>query len=248
MKTQLLSIVLSASTLTYADTLILKTGQHIDGTYLGGDARIVKFDAADRISSYQVSEIEDIHIGTPATSSGAPQPAPARTLQIYANTPITVRLIDAIKSDEATPGAAYQASVDAPVYWSGHVAIPAHAPAVVQLVDKNDGGRLTGHAQLALALTKIEIDGKLYPIQTDDNVQASSNRGGTSAKITGGTAVAGALIGALAGGGRGVAIGAGSGAAAGATVSALRSGQKLNLAPETKLTFRLAAPLTVAAQ
>jgi hypothetical protein len=250
MKTRLLSIILTASTLTYADTLILKNGQHIEGTYLGGDARSVKFDAADHISTYQVADVEDVHFGsTAATSTTAATPQQQqRTVQIYANTPITVRLIDAVKSDDAAPGALYQASIDQPVYWSGRLTIPAHSAAVVQLLDKTDSGRLTGKATLSLALTKIDINGTLYNVQTTDNVQASGNRAGASAKITGGTAAAGALLGALAAGGRGAAIGAGSGAAAGAAVSALRPGQKLNFSPETKLTFRLASPLSLPVQ
>jgi hypothetical protein len=244
----LFPILFSASALIHADTLILKNGQHIEGTYLGGDARTVKFDAADHISTYQVADVDDVHFGSAPATTATAAPQQPKTLQIYANTPITVRLIDAIKSDDAAPGALYQASVDQPLFWSDHLVIPAHCAAVVQLLDKTDAGRLTGSTMLALALTKIDINGTLYNVQTTDIVQASGNRGGTSAKITGGAAAAGALLGAMAGGGRGAAIGTGSGVAAGAAVSVLRPGQKLNLAPETKLTFRLATPLTVQLQ
>ncbi|HLH09500.1 MAG TPA: hypothetical protein VKW78_19840, partial [Terriglobales bacterium] len=62
-----------------------------------------------------------------------------------------------------------------------------------------------GRTSLALALTKIEIAGKSYDVQTTDTVQASRGRGASSAKLAGGTAAAGAVIGALAGGGRGAA-------------------------------------------
>ena len=106
---------------------------------------------------------------------------------------------------------------------------------------------MTGNTSLILALTKVEVGGTAYEVSTTDLVEASGNRGSASAKITGGTAAAGAVLGAIAGGGRGAAIGAGSGAVVGVAASVLRPGQKVNLASETKLTFRLATPLLLSA-
>ncbi|MDQ2839530.1 MAG: hypothetical protein M3Y72_00495 [Acidobacteriota bacterium] len=251
----LMPLLLSATTLMCADTLVLKNGQHIDGTYLGGDARTVKFDAADHITAYPVSDVDDVRFSSGASQTGATSlpltpaaPPPRPAVQIMTNTPITIRLIDPIRSDDAAPGSIYRASVDIPIYSGGRVVIPAYSSAVVQLLDKTDSGHMTGKTSLTLALTRIEIAGKPYTVQTTDAVQASNNRAGSSAKLTGGTAAAGALLGALAGGGRGAAIGAGSGAAVGAAASVLRPGQKVNLSAETKLTFRLAAPLTLPIQ
>jgi len=210
---RLVTFALATSALLSADTIVLKNGQHLNGTYLGGDARTIKFDSADRVATYQVSEVESVRFGsgsetspTPNAAAAMPATAPAqRTVQIYANTPITVRLIDPIRSDEASAGSVYRASVDTPVYSGGHIVIPAYSSAVVQLLDKTNSGHLTGRTSLALALTKIEIAGKSYDVQTTDTVQASRGRGASSAKLAGGTAAAGAVIGALAGGGRGAA-------------------------------------------
>lgn len=129
----------------------------------------------------------------------------------------------------------------------GRVVIPAYSSAVVQIMDPNASGPMSGNTSLTLALTKVEVGGTAYEVSTTEVVEASNNRGSTSAKITGGTAAAGAFLGAIAGGGRGAAIGAGSGAAVGAAASVLRPVQKVNLASETKLTFRLAAPLLLSA-
>lgn len=253
MKHKLLSFWHSAAVLTQADTLILKNGRHLDGTYLGGDARTVKFDANDRIAAYAVSDVEDIRFSSASSPTGvsavpqAPTSPVRPAIQIMTNTPITVRLIDPIRSDDAAPGAIYRASVDTPIYSGGRVVIPTYSSAIVQLLDKSEAGHLSGKTSLVLAITKIEIAGTAYNVQTTDAVQTSNNRASTSAKITGGTAAAGALLGAIAGGGRGAAIGAGSGAAVGATASVLRPGQKVNLAAETKLTFRLASPVSIPA-
>jgi hypothetical protein len=250
--TKLVLLSLATYTFATADTLVLKNGSHLEGIFLGGDSRTVKFEANDHVTSYPVADVDSVRFTSGAASasvsSAAPAPSPARTaVQIMANTPIAVRLIDPIHSATAAPGSVYRASVDVPIYSGGRLVIPAYSSAVVQIVERNGSGHLAGNTSLVLALTKVEVGGTAYAVSTTDVVEASGNRGSTSAKITGGTAAAGAVLGAIAGGGRGAAIGAGSGAVVGAAASVLRPGQKVNLASETKLTFRLATPLLLSA-
>ena len=144
-----------------------------------------------------------------------------------ATTPISVRLIDPIRSATASPGSIYRASVDIPIDGGGRVVIPTYSSAVVQIVDRNASGHMTGNTPLTLALTKVEVGGTAYDDSTTD--------------------VADAVLGAIAGRSRGAAIGAGSGAVVGAAASVLPPGQKVNIASETKLTFRLATPLLLLA-
>ena len=73
--------------------------------------------------------------------------------------------------------------------------------------------------------------------------QESSSRGERTAKVAGGTAAVGAIIGAIAGGGKGAAIGAGAGAAAGAGAQVITSGQRVRIPSETRLTFVLDNPV-----
>ena len=250
--TKLVLLALSTYVFATADTLVLKNGSHLEGIFLGGDSRTVKFEANDHVASYPVADVDSVRFASGAAStplpSTAPVPSPVRpAVQIMANTPISVRLIDPIHSATAAPGSIYRASVDIPIYGGGRVVIPAYSSAVVEIVDRNASGHMTGNTSLILALTKVEVGGTAYEVSTTDLVEASGNRGSASAKITGGTAAAGAVLGAIAGGGRGAAIGAGSGAVVGAAASVLRPGQKVNLASETKLTFRLASPLLLSA-
>ena len=250
--TKLVLLALSTYVFATADTLVLKNGSHLEGVFLGGDSRTVKFEANDHVASYAVADVDSLRFTSGAAAATptptAPAPSPARpAIQIMANTAISVRLIDPIRSVTAAPGSIYRASVDVPIYGGGRVVIPAYSSAVVEIIDRNPSGHLSGNTSLTLALTKIEVGGTAYDVSTTDIVEASNNRGSTSAKITGGTAAAGAVLGAIAGGGRGAAIGAGSGAVVGAAASVLRPGQKVNLASETKLTFRLASPLLLSA-
>ena len=54
-----------------ADTLYLRDGQAVDGTYLGGTAQIVRFRVNGLIKTYQISEIQDIQFGTLSGSAGS---------------------------------------------------------------------------------------------------------------------------------------------------------------------------------
>jgi len=87
------------------------------------------------------------------------------------------------------------------------------------------------------------VNGRPLDVTTTGVSQVSNSRGERSAKVVGGTAAVGAIIGAIAGEGRGAAIGAGSGAAVGTAAQVMTSGQKVKIPSETRLTFTLQNPL-----
>ena len=66
-----IGIVFTLAAACFADTVTLKSGRVINGTYLGGSARQVRLDAGDRIETLDVSDIARIEF------SSAPEPAPA---------------------------------------------------------------------------------------------------------------------------------------------------------------------------
>jgi hypothetical protein len=132
--------------------------------------------------------------------------------------------------------------MDQPVMVDGQTVIPRGADAVVKLVDAKDSGKLTGHADLTLSLQSVSINGHFVDINTQSINKESASQGEKTAKVAGGTAVAGAVIGAIAGGGKGAAIGAGAGAAAGAGSQVIMGGQRVRVPSETRLTFVLDNP------
>ncbi|MDQ2841450.1 MAG: hypothetical protein M3Y72_10515 [Acidobacteriota bacterium] len=243
--------------LSLGDSLLLKDGTRITGVYLGGDARLIKFDVGDRITSYSVGDVDSVRFASssPSVDSAAPPPAAELRRNVYrtgrqiipTNTPIVVRLIDPIRSDSASTGSVYRATIDTPIYAAGTIVVPAYSSAVVQIMARNQSGRLEGRTSLTLALKSVEVGSKSYDAETTNYVHASTGRGSETAKIAGGTAALGAIIGAVACGGRGAASGAGSGVAAGTAAAVLRPGQKINLPSESKLIFHLATPLTIQA-
>jgi hypothetical protein len=126
-----------------------------------------------------------------------------------------------------------------PVVIDGRKVIPRGADVVVKLVDAKESGKLTGRTTLTLDLMSLKVSGRMVDVNTETVTEESSSRGSRTAKVAGGTAVLGTIIGAIAGGGKGAAIGLGSGAAVGAGAEILTKGQRMRIPSETRLTFVL---------
>jgi hypothetical protein len=129
--------------------------------------------------------------------------------------------------------------MDEPVMLNGETVIPRGADVVVKLVDSKESGKLTGRAELTLDLMSVRVDGHMVDINTQSVSRESDSRGQRTAKVAGGTAAVGAIIGAIAGGGKGAVIGAGAGGAAGAGAEEVTKGQRVKVPSETRLTFVL---------
>lgn len=260
------TVLLAIAALGFADTLTLRSGEVVRGQYLGGDARHVKMAVGDRVDTYSIDDVSDLAFGGPQRQSfegrrndrpddrrddrrdnglrdapSADQPA-VNGMVIPAGTPITVRMIDRVDSEETRLGQTFRASVDEPVLLDGQVAIPRGADATVKLVEDQQSGKIQGRTILTLVLQEVIVNGRPVDLTSSDVSQSSGSRGARSAKVIGGTAALGAIIGAIAGGGKGAAIGAGSGAAVGTGVQVLTKGQTVKIPSETRLTFTLQQP------
>jgi hypothetical protein len=175
-----------------------------------------------------------------------PPAAPPRDpINLPAGTNLVVRMIDPVDSETAHVGQTYAASLDQPVMLNGESVIPRGADVTVKLVDSKESGKLTGKAELTLDLVSVRVNGKMVDINTQSVQRESDSRGARTAKVAGGTAAVGAIIGAIAGGGKGAAIGAGAGAAAGAGAEVVTKGQKVKIPSETRLTFILESDVRI---
>jgi hypothetical protein len=261
-------IVLCAANLAIADTVTLKNGKTLDGTYLGGNSRQVRLEVGDRIETLDVTDISRIEFGgnyaqpapepprrqsnvmRPEEPAPAPAPAPSMAqsttpggVTLPAGTNFVIRMIDGVDSEQARVGQSFAASLDQPVMLNGDTVIPRGADVTVKLVDAKQSGKLTGKTELALSLQSIRVNGRMVDLNTQTVNQESASRTGRTAKVAGGTAAVGAIIGAIAGGGKGAAIGAGAGAAAGAGAEVVTAGQRVRIPSETRLTFVLDNPV-----
>ena len=229
-----------------AETVTLKNGRVIAGTYLGGSPTEVKLEVGDQIQTVDVEEIVRIEFRTSRGTETAterrdiePTRAAGDRIKLPAGTNLVIRMIDGVDSERNTVGQTFAASLDEPVLVDGRTVIPRGADVVVKLVDAKESGKFTGRTTLTLDLVSLKVNGRMVDVNTETVTEESSSRGSRTAKVAGGTAVLGTIIGAIAGGGKGAAIGLGSGAALGAGAEILTKGQRVKIPSETRLTFAL---------
>ncbi|MFB3915612.1 MAG: BON domain-containing protein [Terriglobales bacterium] len=173
--------------------------------------------------------------------------APARPAEVTIpdGTVLSVRLIDPVDSERNHTGDSFRATLDSAITVGDAVVIPANADVIGKVTNAKSAAHFAGSAQLALELSRLNINGRSYELHTNQFSRTGAARGKNTAAKVGGGAALGALIGAIAGGGKGAAIGGAIGAGAGTTAQAATHGQAVKLTSEQVLNFTLEAPLTV---
>jgi hypothetical protein len=258
-------IILAAlqSAVCLGDSLTLKTGENIDGTYLGGSARAIKMEVNGQVQNFDISTVAGVQFnpGPSGPPAGGPPPQGqysssgnqnqgqnnaqnnagpgAAGYTLPAGTQFTIRMIDSVDSESSRLGDTFRASLDEPIMSNGQTLVPRGGDVNIKLVEDQASGKISGKAILKLVVTQIRINDRFVDVVTQDVVKESGSRGAKSAGVIGGAAAVGAIIGGIAGGGRGAAIGAGSGAAVGTGAQVLTKGQRVKIPSETRLTFTL---------
>jgi uncharacterized protein YcfJ len=168
-----------------------------------------------------------------------------KSITLPAGTEIAISTIDRIDSKTADKNKEYAASLDDPVIVDGVEVVPAKTNAFLRVTDvKNPKFK---RASLSLSLVALTVNGQRVEVNTDKVDSQSGTRATRTAVGAAAGAGAGAAIGAAVGGGAGAGIGAGVGALGGATAGILtRKG--VEVAPETRFTYRLTQPVSVNSQ
>ena len=97
-------IALTMVTATFADTVRLKDGRVIHGTYLGGSARQVRLEVGDQIQTLDVTDVDRIEFGGPNAPAAARCRASRTTAPFCGATTIRRRP----RRGRESPGAAAQ--------------------------------------------------------------------------------------------------------------------------------------------
>jgi hypothetical protein len=249
-----------------ADTIEMKSGQLIQGKFLGGSEHNVRFLVNGKEEMIPITDVLNISFND--TGVGLPDaPAPAtagagagaaaaayapaaqypasQTISIPAGTAVLVRMIDSVDSSRNRVGDIFHASLEDQLVVDNTVIAPKGADAYGRLANAKSAGHISGSSELTLELTGIRINGQIVPLSSTDYDVAGKGRGKQSAERIGGGAAVGAIIGAIAGGGKGAAIGAGVGAGAGTAVQVMTHGEQVRIPSETLLEFRLQQPVNV---
>lgn len=268
----LVTSLLIFGAVSWADTLELKNGSIIKGTYVGGSETQISFRVGSSVQQYAVGDVVslkfDAHESAPAAPAGfaarptraaaAATPAtamaddshqaaavPPASVTVASGTRLLVRTIDAVDSNKNHPGDKFLASLEEALYINETLVAPKGSSVYGRLEEVKDSGQLAGRAQLRLSLTGIVVNGQTVPLSTGDYQVSGKSRTASTAKKVGGGAALGAVIGAIAGGGKGAAIGAGVGAGAGTAVQVMTKGDQVHVPSETLLEFSLDQPVTI---
>jgi hypothetical protein len=230
-----------------ADTVRLRSGQAVTGSFMSADVKIVRILLDNgRIAEFPVDQISAVEF-TPRKAPPAPAPDPAKTpppVTVPKGTVLSVRLTQAIDVDAAQTGQTFKSVLDDPVMLGGQVVLPRGAAVVLQAAKVEQAGAMKGSDKITLKANSIAIGGRPYEIVTTYVESKGSGEGKKTARKVGGGAGLGAIVGGIAGGGTGAAIGAAAGAATGAVMSS-QGTEHLKLAAETRLQFTLNAAVTV---
>jgi hypothetical protein len=261
----LIGILFICSAIASADTITLRGGEVVQGTYLGGTARQIRVDVNGNVQTFDVGQVQSVTFIDPNYVPPAPPPSQdsysrdrdrdrgynnnntpppgAYGVTIPQDTAVTVRMIDAVNSETARLGQTFRASLDEPIFVNGQQVAGRGVDVLTKLVQDQQSGKIEGRTVLTMALVSINFNGQPVPVTSSDVKTESASRGARSAGVVGGGTALGAIVGALAGGGKGAAIGAVSGAAIGGGAEVLTKGQTVKIPSETRLTFRLQTPV-----
>jgi hypothetical protein len=235
----ILLLAATAALALRADTLLLKNGQKMTGTFLSGNARQIEFlPDGSKAVKIDLSSVASLDIDEPPPPPPAPKPKSRSAVVVPGGTNFRVRTIGLIDVDVAQAGAKFPAAIDDPIMVGGDVIVPRGADVVMVASKVKQGGRFKGSDVLELKVNSIKVNGRSYPVSTSVSETKTGGEGKkTAGKVLGGAGL-GALIGGIAGGGTGAAIGVLAGGATGTVIAA--SGQPhLKIPAETRLEFQL---------
>ncbi len=173
-------------------------------------------------------------------------PAGPSQVTIPAGTWITVRVDEPLSSDHNQSGDAFTATLAQPLVVNGLVVAHAGQTVSGMVSEAQKAGRASGLSRLGLELTEISLaDGNQIQVKTRMMERHGDTSYGRDAAGIGATVATGAAIGAAVNGGVGAGVGAAAGVVASTIGVLLTRGKPTVVYPETAMTFRLEAPVTV---
>jgi hypothetical protein len=184
-----------------------------------------------------------------AAQTPAPAPAPAPLpppLVLPRGTRLEVRLNRTIDVKHTESGDRFTGSLAQAVVVGNTVAVPQGSGATGEVLLAHKRGRFKGQSTLALTLTRLDVNGTAYRIDTATLARSKKGKGKRTAALIGGGAGMGMLIGGIATGGVGLLVGGLAGGGAGALGAAFTGNRDLSIPAETVVTFRLQDALTLA--
>ncbi len=229
-------VIVLMATVVSADTLLLKDGKELTGTYKSGSANVIEFEADGATKTYPLESITSLTFQRSAPPV-SPKPAATTTgpLTVNAGTTLMVRNATNLVTGKAKKGDRFTALLEGDLVVNGQVIAAEGSTLYGRVVESKAGKKIGGVAKLVLELTDINIGGQLYPVLTDQ-VKYDGERSGALKKIAAGAAVGAAMD---------KKKGARTGAKVGVAAAVLTKSNQISIPARSLMAFRTTQPLQV---
>lgn len=167
------------------------------------------------------------------------EPARAESMRLPEGTELKLRLETPVSSATSREGDPVTARVEEATDPDGRVALPGGTVLKGRVVEVKRAGRVKGRALVSVDFDRIVVRGRTSELQASPITVEAPDDHGRDAKIVGGAAAAGAVIGAIKDGKEGFAKGAILGGAAGTGAVLVTRGRDIEIPAGSRWTVRL---------
>ena len=181
----------------------------------------------------------------PSRRAGAREAAPEPAPVIPDGTELVVTLETTVSSDKSRVEDLVVGKLAEPIRSGERTVVPAGSEVRGHVLAAQRSGKVKGLARLAVSFDRLEIKGKTYQIEASPIDVTAQKQKGRDAKIIGGAAAVGAIIGGIKDGGGGAAKGGLLGGAAGTGAVLLTRGQEVEFPAGSSHKIRLTRSLSL---
>ncbi len=186
-----------------------------------------------------VEPAEPVTPSEPAPEARPVRPEPVESLRLAEGTELKLRLETALSSATSREGDPVTARVESATDDGGRITLPGGTVLKGRVVEVKKSGRVKGRAMVAVDFDRIVVRGRTSELEASPISAEAPDDHGRDAKIVGGAAAAGAIIGAIKDGGEGFAKGAILGGAAGTGAVLVTRGKDIEIPAGSQWTVRL---------
>ena len=241
------ALLVAIPSLSTADTLTMKDGQVLKGTFMGMDGGNYKFEAFGNTMTIEADKVLSLEVEnrgeTPAAQSGqVPEPQKQGSITVSPGTALLVKMQSGLATDKSKKGDPFITVLEKDVTVEGKRVFPRGTKVYGRVMESVKAGRVAGQAKLIIALNEIETRIGTIAISTHTH-EYQGPRSGTLRKVA-----VGAAIGNVASQGSyrtSYKKGAQTGAAYGGIVAVMTPGNQIAIEPGTLAEFILSAPVRV---
>ena len=192
--------------------------------------------AGAEVSSPPAEPQELVNESVAAEPLSPPEPV---TIRVPVGTVLEVRLAEPMSTRTHKAGDEFVAILDQDVVVDGKVVFPEGAKAYGTLLAADESGRVEGRAEMTITLTELRLREEPLRVKTGNITIQAEGTQSRDAKVIGGAAGVGALLGGIIAGKKGVAVGAAVGGGAGTATVLTTKGKEVEFEPEHKFSFSL---------